>query len=157
MKRQNILHDEKGLILKHFLNVNHLGGSGSMLPWKILKLRSSKIAGNVYFFIYFYTFKVFKEGNQVTWKEALCPSLWKVGVRALCAPCAPRFLRPLRGRCKILAKLCEHPWWMATIYIPTNFIWFICTELFLLLIPPLLLIILSLFALIKNIWFFYFA
>ena len=39
------------------------------------ELRSSEITGNVYFSIHFWIFKVFKEGNQITRKGALCPSL----------------------------------------------------------------------------------
>ena len=50
-------------------------GSGGMLPREILKLRSSEIAGNVYFSNHFWTFTVFKGGNQIKRKEALCPSL----------------------------------------------------------------------------------
>ena len=63
MKRQSILLDGKGLILSQSLNVHQLGGSGDMLPWKIMKLRSSKIAGNVHFSIYFCIFKFFRESN----------------------------------------------------------------------------------------------
>ena len=42
MKLQNIMHDEKWLILPQSLNVNQEGGSGNMLSRKILKLRSSE-------------------------------------------------------------------------------------------------------------------
>ena len=45
-----------------------------MLPPEILKLRSYEIIGSMYFSIYFYILKVFKEGKQATRKEALCPS-----------------------------------------------------------------------------------
>ena len=40
-----------------------MGGGGETT---FLKLRSSEIAGNVYFSIHFCIFKIFKEGNQET-------------------------------------------------------------------------------------------
>ena len=42
------------------------GGSGGMLPRKILKLRSTEIGENVYFASYFCILKPLKEGNQAT-------------------------------------------------------------------------------------------
>ena len=53
LKSQNILYGERGLILPQAINANHLGGSGGILPWDILKLRYSEIVGNVYFFYLF--------------------------------------------------------------------------------------------------------
>ena len=61
-KRQSMLHDEKELLLRQSGNVIKLGGPG-MLPQEMLKLRSSEIAGKVYFSVYFCVFKVFKVGN----------------------------------------------------------------------------------------------
>ena len=66
MKRQRILHDEKELLLAQSLNVNELRGPGACPPHESLKLRSSEVAGNVYFCIHFCILKVFKEGNQGT-------------------------------------------------------------------------------------------
>ena len=56
-------------------NVNQIGEFRGMLPQEILKLRSSEIAGNVYFSIHCCIFSVFKKGNQATWKGVLWPCL----------------------------------------------------------------------------------
>ena len=61
-KRQSMLHDEKELLLRQFRKVIKLGGSRGMLRRVILNLRSSEIAGNVYFSV----FKVFKEGIKTS-------------------------------------------------------------------------------------------
>ena len=50
-------------------------GARGMLPREILTFRSSEIAVNAYFSTHFCIFKVFKEGNHVTQKGALFPSL----------------------------------------------------------------------------------
>ena len=54
------------------------GESGNILPREILRLRSSKIAVNVYLSNLF-IFALFKECNQVPGKGALSPSFSKVG------------------------------------------------------------------------------
>ena len=86
MKPQNIVHDAKGLILCQSLIVNKLEGSGGMLCWEILKLRLFEVARSMYLSIYFHIFKIFKKGNQVTWKGAYCLNFWKLGA---CTPFAP--------------------------------------------------------------------
>ena len=78
MKVEGNLCRVSGSEIEHLVwglnNANHLWGPGGMLPWEILRLRSSDFARSIYS-IHFCIFSVFKEGNQVTPIEALGPSL----------------------------------------------------------------------------------
>ena len=70
--------------MPHSLDINQLGGSEGC-PREILKLISSEIAANVYFSIYFYILKIFKEGNKLHERGTLSESL-KMGDRAPVPP-----------------------------------------------------------------------
>ena len=64
----------RGLILRQFLIVDQLGVRG-MLHGKFWYLDLLKSPKARIFSTYFCIFKAFKEGNQATWKGALCPRL----------------------------------------------------------------------------------
>ena len=82
MKRENSKHDEKGQVLKWKL----AGGSGGMLQREILKLKSSKIAGNVYFASYSASSKLSRRVAKVHEKGHFAKVFEKLGARAPCAP-----------------------------------------------------------------------
>ena len=87
MKRQSILHDEKGLILSHSINANQVGGQGACSSRKSWNLFLLKSMGACIFLFIFASSKLSKRAIKLHEREHFAWFFEKWGgARAPCAP-----------------------------------------------------------------------